>query len=103
MKAMSEMTLDPPGKAFERRQAERKLSKLRKRLFEASLPEVGDPAKLRLFRLAAGEAEALAWLTPFPHLFLPVLLEEKLDAAKQYVTRQGNARIPRHQFSGIAG
>jgi hypothetical protein len=68
MKAMNEMTLAPPGKAIERRRAERKLSKLRNRLLEASLPEVGDPAKLRLFRLAAGEAEALASLTPFPLL-----------------------------------
>jgi hypothetical protein len=44
-----------------------------------------------------------AWLTPFPHLVLPVLSEEKLNAAKQYVTRQGNARIPRRQFFGVAG
>jgi len=45
-----------------------------------------------MLRLAAIEAEALAWLTPFPHLFLPVLLEEKLDAARQYVTRQDQVR-----------
>ena len=88
MKAMNDMTLAPPGKAFERRRAERKLSKLRKRLFEASLPEVGDPAKLRLFRLAAGEAEALASLTPCPLLVLPELLHEKLATTDRYVRRQ---------------
>jgi hypothetical protein len=87
MKAMNE-TLASPAKASERRRAERKLSKLRKRLLAAALPEVGDPAMLRLFRLAAGEAEALASLTPFPLLVLPELLHEKLAATDRYVTRQ---------------
>lgn len=88
MKTMNGMTLAPAAKTLERRRVERKLSKLRKRLLEASLPEVGDPAKLRLFRLAAGEAEALASLTPFPLLVLPELLQEKLAATDRYVTRQ---------------
>ena len=88
MKAMNEMTSVPPTKASARRRSERNLSKLRKRLFEASLPEVGGPAHLRLFRLAAGEAKALASLTPFPLLVLPELLREKLAAANRYVARQ---------------
>jgi hypothetical protein len=88
MKVMNEMTLAPPTRAIERRRTERNLSKLRKRLFEASLPEIGGPANLRLFRLAAGEAEALAALTPFPLLVLPELLHEKLAATDRYVTRQ---------------
>jgi hypothetical protein len=50
-------------------------------------PDANDAWQLRFLHLAAGEAEALAWLTPFPHLFLPLLLEEKLDAAKRYLAR----------------
>jgi hypothetical protein len=85
---------------------ERKLSKLRKRLFEASLPEVGDPAKRRLLRLAAGEAEALASLTPFPLLVLPELLHEKLESADRYIGRQArfHAHLREHTrlFEGVS-
>jgi hypothetical protein len=43
---------------------------------------------------ATNEALALAWATPYPLLFLPVLLEEKLTAARRYSERQ---RIVRFQ------
>jgi hypothetical protein len=61
-------------------------------LLDAALPKIGDQGQLRLLRLAAGEAEALAWSTPFPHLFLPVLLDEKLDAVRRYLARQAGFR-----------
>ena len=45
-------------------------------------------AQRHLLRLALNEAEALAWLTPFPHLMFPVLAEEKATALKHWTTRQ---------------
>jgi hypothetical protein len=42
----------------------------------------------QLLRGAMNEAEALAWQTPYPHLFFPGLAEEKAVAARQWVTRQ---------------
>jgi hypothetical protein len=42
----------------------------------------------RFLRLALNEAEALAWQTPYPHLFFPVLAEEKAASMKQWSARQ---------------
>lgn len=42
----------------------------------------------RLLHSALNEAEALAWQTPYPHLFFPVLAEEKVRAARRWVARQ---------------
>ena len=38
-------------------------------------------SKAGLRAAAKRKAEALAWTTPFPHLFLPVLVEEKVQEA----------------------
>jgi len=37
---------------------------------------------------ALNEAEALAWQTPFPHLFYPALAEEKAISVRQWAARQ---------------
>ena len=37
---------------------------------------------------AVTEAEALAWSTPYPHLFLPALAEEKIACVQQWTRRQ---------------
>jgi hypothetical protein len=37
---------------------------------------------------ALNEAEALAWQTPFPHLFFPALAEEKALSVGQWASRQ---------------
>ena len=95
MKATNEVTLAPPATGCERRQVGRELSTLKNRLLKAALPGVGDRGRLRLFRLAAGEAEALASLTPFPLLVLPELLHEKLEATRRYVARQTSVRKER--------
>ena len=42
----------------------------------------------RLFRLALGEAEALAWQTEYPHLFFPALATEKVQAVAAWSARQ---------------
>lgn len=39
-------------------------------------------------RLALVEAEALAWSTAYPHLFLPALAEEKIQYVRQWTRRQ---------------
>jgi hypothetical protein len=41
-----------------------------------------------LLDLTLNEAEALAWLTPFPDLLFPVLAEEMTLELKQWATRQ---------------
>jgi hypothetical protein len=64
------------------------LADLKAQLLARAINNAADETVARLFRLAAGEAEALAWQTPFPLLFLPVLLEEKLDAVHRYATHQ---------------
>jgi hypothetical protein len=68
------------------------LGELKQRLLQSAAPDANDEWQLRFLHLAAGEAEALAWLTPFPHLFLPMLLEEKLDAAKRYLVSRAGFR-----------
>jgi len=43
---------------------------------------------VRIARLALSEAESLAWSTPYAHLFLPALAEEKIYYVRQWVRRQ---------------
>lgn len=43
-------------------------------------------------RRAANEAAAVAWMTPFPLLFLPSLFEEKVAAVRRQVERAQNVR-----------
>ncbi len=42
----------------------------------------------QLLRVAINEAEAVAWQTPYPHLFFPVLAEEKAAEAQRWAARQ---------------
>jgi MarR-like DNA-binding transcriptional regulator SgrR of sgrS sRNA len=43
-----------------------------------------------VLRRAANEAAALAWLTPYPLLLLPELLEEKVAAIRRQAARQAD-------------
>ena len=43
---------------------------------------------LHLARLAINEAESLAWSTPYAHFFLPALVEEKIQCARQWANRR---------------
>ena len=56
-------------------------------LNEATAPELNAP-----LRRAANEAAALAWLTPFPLLLFPTLLEEKAQTARKQVAKQARVR-----------
>ncbi|SRR6266404_531519 len=48
----------------------------------------------QVLRSALNEAEALAWQTPYPHLFFPVLAEEKAMSARRWAARQQMIRNP---------
>jgi hypothetical protein len=61
---------------------------LKARLLKPVLNEAPSPALRRQLRLAANEAAAVAWTTPFPLLLLPILLQEKADEVRRYAERQ---------------
>ncbi len=63
-----------------------KIDILKQRLFRQFSAEVNGSD--RVLRGALNEAEALAWQTPFPHLFFPELAQEKAVAATQWARRQ---------------
>lgn len=48
----------------------------------------GAPGYERLVRSAINEAEALAWQTPYPHLFFPTLAEEKAAEVQHWAAHQ---------------
>ena len=60
---------------------------LRVRIWKSADPEQSAP-----LQRAANEAAGLAWFTPFPLLFFPALLEEKIYAAQRQEARQQQIR-----------
>ncbi len=50
----------------------------------------------KLLKSAMNEAEALAWQTPYPHLFFPVLAEEKAAAVQRWAAHQREVREREH-------
>jgi hypothetical protein len=65
-----------------------KVARLKNKLVERLSGDVKDRLPTELFHQAFVEAEALAWSTPYPLLFLPVLAEEKVRNAGQWAGRQ---------------
>ena len=55
-----------------------------------------------LFKQAVNEAEALAWQTPYPHLFFPSLAVEKVQAVASWQTRQQLLRQRQPLFAEAA-
>ncbi len=68
--------------------AEFQLDSLKERLLQPRIEKISDLQAESAVRRAGTEAAALAWTTPFPLLFLPALLEEKVDRAEQHLARQ---------------
>jgi hypothetical protein len=68
--------------------AESELDGLKDRLLRPLLEKSGDQHAEDTLRRAGREAAALAWTTPFPLLFLPALLDEKVDRAEKHLARQ---------------
>lgn len=48
----------------------------------------GSAGFLHFVRLAVNEAEGLAWFTPYAHLFLPALVEEKIQYVRRWTRHQ---------------
>jgi hypothetical protein len=68
------------------------LERLKNRLLKQLLDEAADPDQVLLLRRAANEAAALAWVTCFPLLLFPGLLEEKIRTALRQCERQARVR-----------
>jgi hypothetical protein len=68
------------------------LEQLKDRLLRQLLEEATDTAQNTRLRRAANEAAALAWLTRYPLLTFPALLQEKADTAKLQRERQARIR-----------
>lgn len=65
---------------------------LRRELLAPVLDDAKDPELCRRLRLAANEAAALAWTTPYPLLMFPCLFEEKTQAVREQFKRQEQIR-----------
>jgi hypothetical protein len=71
---------------------------LKVRLLAPLLAKANETAENAPLKLAANEAAGLAWFTPFPLLFFPALLEEKIYAVQRQEARQ---RKIRQQTEGL--
>jgi hypothetical protein len=72
---------------------ETELEQLKNKLLRAALQEAPDPEFYIPLRRAATEAAGVAWMTPFPRLFFPVLFDEKVALAKRQFARARNVRV----------
>ena len=71
---------------------ETELEQFKKQLLRAALSQATAAELYAALRRAANEAAAVAWMTPFPLLFLPVLFEEKIAAARRQFARAQSVR-----------
>jgi hypothetical protein len=71
---------------------ETELEGLKNRLLGRLLNELDAPEANAYVRRAANEAAALAWVTPYPLLTFPGLLEEKAAGAVVYAKRATSVR-----------
>jgi len=67
---------------------ETELERLKHKLLADLLASTPSGGLYPALRRAANEAAALAWVTPFPLLFFPQLLEEKAALARNQLERQ---------------
>jgi hypothetical protein len=68
------------------------LERLKNRLLQQLLAEATNPEENTLLRRAANDAAALAWVTQYPLLLFPTLLDEKVRAALVQRERQTRVR-----------
>ena len=85
-------SIRPTPAALSRRRQEKQLEALKEVLLAQLTQPGADPNLLKALQRAATDAAALAWLTPCPALFFPLLFEEKVRAARQYLHRQRRIR-----------
>ena len=67
---------------------EQELERAKSRLLNQLLEEEAYAQLQKPLRHAANEAAALAWMTPFPLLLLPLLIQEKAQFAQQQARHQ---------------
>jgi len=87
-KPKTRFDVDAPAPTAARGPVESELEQLKARLLKPLINETADAAQNAPLKLAANEAAGLAWFTPFPLLFFPALLEEKIYAAQRQQARQ---------------
>jgi hypothetical protein len=80
----------------------RRFERLKARLLRPVLRQTSNEALRRNLTLAANEAAAVAWTTPFPLLVLPVLLAEKTDEICQHAVRQEQVHEASHLLAEAA-
>ena len=71
-----------------RGEQERALERFKNQLLGEVLKEEKQPELRDRLQRAVNEAAGLAWMTPFPLLFLPALIEEKVWSAERQAERQ---------------
>ena len=71
---------------------DQELEDLKQRLLKEWLHELENSSLIPVVRRAANEAASLAWLTPYPLLVFPALLEEKSREAVERAERQTRIR-----------
>ena len=82
-----DLTLSFPCLSIEQTQSA--FQQLKARLLQPVLEKAAQaPVVRRQLKLAANEAAAVAWTTPFPLLVLPLLLEEKAAEVEEHAARQ---------------
>jgi protoporphyrinogen oxidase len=74
------------------------LDNLKDRLLRQFLDQTNDPGQNTALRRAANDAVALAWVTQYPLLVFPTLLEEKARAALLQAERQARIRARSHNL-----
>jgi hypothetical protein len=65
---------------------------VREKLVDMALSELWEGPAAGQVMSVANEAEALAWITPYPVLMFPALFEEKLASALHRARRQEQVR-----------
>jgi hypothetical protein len=71
---------------------EQEFERLKSRLLEPLLAGTHDAGLREHLQRAAAEAASLAWMTPFPLLVLPILVEERAQEARRHAQLQAEVR-----------
>jgi hypothetical protein len=85
-----------------RRALDTELDRLKNRLVNAVVEAGDEPALRRRLRQAANEAATMAWLTPYPLLVLPALVEEKAWEVRLHAQRQQEIRARSQALLAVA-
>jgi len=92
----------PAATASFRAILETQFERLQNQLLKDLLNRTVDPDLNLLYRHASTEAAAVATATGYPLLVLPVLFEEKAEAARHYAERQAIILKRTSETSGVA-